>query len=136
MTGRTPKHREGRRPTIEHILQRQLSDAAWDGDLALVNMLLANPDIIPDAFHSTALMHAAHRGHVHIVLRLLPVSDPNARSAEPLWRAARYRRGACVDVLAGVSDTSGWDSDLWGQLPADMQSRIRRVQLRCRAPPE
>jgi hypothetical protein len=67
------------------------------------------------------------------VLMLLPVSDVNARRAEPPWRAARYRRKRCVDILATVSDTSSWDTDLWAQLPSDMQDRIRRVRARSRA---
>jgi hypothetical protein len=91
-------------------------------------LLLVRPDIVPDAFHSTALLHAAHRGHVNVVLMLLPHSDPKARCSEALWRAARYRRARCVDVLAPVSDTHGWDADLWRQLPAAMQARIRRLQ--------
>lgn len=86
-----------------------LCDAAWDRDALAVAHLLTHPDVDPAADHSTALMHAAHRGKLGCIHLLLPVSDPNACNAESLWRAAHYRRLSCVRLLAPVSDTRGWE---------------------------
>lgn len=112
---------------MNHDLQRKLCDAAWDGDVCLVEALIANPEVIPEAHHSTALMHAAHRGKTRCVEVLLPVSNPNARNAEPLLRAAQHRRTACVRVLAPVSDTSGWEPWQWSEIPGAMVELLRRL---------
>lgn len=110
-------------------LQRALCDAAWDGDSGTVAALLAHPGVIPAAHHSTALVHAAHRGRLACVRLLLPVSDPNARNAEPLWRAARHNRASCVRALMPVSDTSGWEDWQWNELPVAMQALLGRVSV-------
>ncbi|UPG88306.1 ankyrin repeat domain-containing protein [Luteibacter aegosomaticola] len=102
-------------------LQRQLCDAAWDGNDAVVAALINHPEVVPDAHHSAALVHAAHRGKTGCVRLLLPVSNANARNAEPLWRAATHRRAACVRLLVPVSDTSGWEQWMWSELPGPMR---------------
>ncbi|WP_425492761.1 ankyrin repeat domain-containing protein [Luteibacter aegosomatissinici] len=109
-------------------LQRALCDAAWDGDAATVAALIKHPDVVPAAHHSTALVHAAHRGKLGCVRLLIPVSDPSARNAEPLWRAARYNRPSCVRALMGVSDTSGWEDWQWEELPVPMRRLLGRVR--------
>lgn len=111
---------------MEKDLQRQLCDAAWDGNEAVVAALIHHPDVNPRAHHSTALMHAAHRGKLGCVMLLLSVSDPTARSSEALWRAARYGRRSCARALAPVSDTSGWERWMWDELKPEMQSLLRR----------
>ncbi|WP_170207609.1 ankyrin repeat domain-containing protein [Luteibacter pinisoli] len=108
-------------------LQRMLCDAAWDGDARLIEALLNDPDVIPGAHHSTALVHAAHRGKTRCAELLLPVSDPQARNAEPLWRAARYRRAACVRLLAPLSDTTHWARWQWDELPSAMTALLVRL---------
>lgn len=108
-------------------LQRMLCDAAWDGDAKGVRALLAYPGIVPAAHHSTALMHAAHRGKTACVELLLPVSDPNARNAESLWRAACHGRAACVRRLASASDTSGWEAWHWQAVPPAMRVLLGKL---------
>jgi hypothetical protein len=109
-------------------LQRSLEDAAWDGDAIAVALLINRPDVDPAADHSTALLHAAHRGHWRCVELLLPVSNPLERNSEALWRAARYRHPRCVRLLAPVSDTSGWSADLWTQLQPDMRAVLEQAK--------
>lgn len=106
------------------FLQRKLCDAAWDGDDATVAALINHPEVDPRAHHSTALMHAAHRGKLGCVKLLLSVSDPDARNAEALWRAARYGRRSCARALAPVSDTAGWKAWMWDELKPDMRALI------------
>lgn len=84
---------------MNHQLQRALEDAAWDGDTATVVVLINHPGVDPSADHSTALLHAAHRGHWRCVEVLLPVSDPNARNAEPLWRGASHGHARVIRLL-------------------------------------
>src|SRR6188768_4217630 len=101
---------------MNHQLQRALEDAAWDGDTATVAVLIHHSEVDPAAHHSTALLHAAHRGHWRCVEMLLPVSDPNARHAEALWRACKQRHARVVRLLAPVSDTSGWEGWMWDEI--------------------
>jgi hypothetical protein len=110
------------------ILQRLLCDAAWDGNESVVADLINSPDVVPDAHHSTALMHAAHRGKLGCLRLLLPVSNPDARNAEALWRAAFHRRASCVRVLAPVSDTRRWEAWMWDELSPAMRRLIRQLQ--------
>lgn len=101
-------------------LQRTLEDAAWDGDANLVAHLIQHPDVDPAACHSTALLHAAHRGHWRCVELLLPLSDPLVHRSEPLYRAAKARSQGhrrCVWLLAPVSDTRNWEPWEWAALP-------------------
>lgn len=102
-------------------LQRHFCDACWDGRTDMVRQLLGHPEAVPDADHSTALLHAAHRGHWRIVEILMPVSNPLERNSEALWRAAKHRHGRVVRLLASVSDTLKWSDDLWIQLPSRMR---------------
>lgn len=94
---------------MNHQLQRALDDAAWDGDHLTLSALIDHPGVDPAAHHSTALLHAAHRGHWRCVELLLPVSDPNAHNAEALWRAAKHGHQRVARVLAPVSDISRWE---------------------------
>lgn len=112
---------------MDKKLQRLLEDAAWDGDAIAVVRLIKHSDVDPAADHSTALLHAAHRGHWRCVELLLPVSNPLERDSEALWRAAKYRHGRVVRLLAPVSDTWGWSEDLWTQLPSRMRAMIERA---------
>lgn len=122
-----PKDKEVR---LNLQLQRMLCDAAWDGDARAIAHLLTHPDVDPAADHSTALMHAAHRGKVACVRLLIPVSNPLARNSEALWRAARYGRASCVRALMGVSHTEGWEAWQWDELPASMQRLLKRTSSR------
>ncbi|WP_425602706.1 hypothetical protein [Luteibacter anthropi] len=83
----------------------------------------------PAVHHSSALLHAAHRGHWLCVQMLIPVSDPNARNGEALWRAAKNRHGRVVRLLAPVSDTSGWREWVWDDLPPKRWKRFLRRPL-------
>lgn len=118
---------------MDSVKQRALSDAAWDGDFFRVCELVADPDVDIRAFHSNALLHAAHRGHQRCVEVLLGAgSDPLAHRSEALLRAAHFRRGRCVDLLAPISDTSGWFPHEWESVPVAMRNRIlRHVTARC-----
>lgn len=98
------------------ILQRQLDDACWDGDAQLVTHLIQRSDVNPASHHSTALLHAAHRGHWRIVEMLIPVSNPKARNSEALWRAIKHRHRQSARLLAPVSDTSRWEPWMWDDL--------------------
>lgn len=109
------------------MLQRLLEDAAWDGDANVVAHLIQHPDLDPASHHSTALLHAAHRGHWRCVELLLPVSDPRARSSEALWRAAKHRHGRVVRLLAPVSDVGGWAAWMWAELSPTMASTVARL---------
>lgn len=114
---------------MNHQLQRALEDSAWDGDHVTVAALIDHPEVDPAAHHSTALLHAAHRGHWRCVELLLPVSDPNAHNAEALWRAAKHRHGRVTRMLAQVSDTSGWEGWMWDELPAVVVERLRLTSI-------
>jgi hypothetical protein len=106
---------------MDKKLQRLLEDAAWDGDAIAIAHLIQLPDVDPAADHSTALLHAAHRGHWRCVELLIPVSDPLERRSEPLYRAAKGRgkgHRRCVALLAPVSDTRAWEDWEWQELPA------------------
>jgi hypothetical protein len=107
-------------------LERLLQDAAWDGDAIAVRLLINRPDVDPAADHSTALLHAAHRGHWRCVELLLPVSNPSERNSEALWRAAKHRHGRVVRLLAPVSDTSGWATWMWNELPPAMRTMMEK----------
>jgi hypothetical protein len=101
-------------------LQRLLQDTAWDGDAIAVAHLIQHPDVDPAADHSTALLHAAHRGHWRCVELLILVSNPLERRSEALYRAAKgtskgHRR--CAALLAPMSDTRGWQGWEWAALP-------------------
>jgi ankyrin repeat protein len=109
-------------------LQRALEDAAWDGDALTVAHLINHPEVDPARDHSTALLHAAHRGHWRCVELLLPVSDPSERNAEALWRACKHRHVRVVRLLAPVSDVSGWDAWMWHDLAPGDAYRVRRIQ--------
>ena len=67
----------------ERELERQLQDAAWDGDEVTVVRLLQNLGVDPAALHSAALKNAGQRGRGRCVELLLPVSDPKAHNSEP-----------------------------------------------------
>lgn len=112
---------------MNRALQRELEDAAWDGDIITVTMLIQHPDVDPAADHSTALLHAAHRGHWRIVEMLMPVSNPLERNSEPLWRAAKHRHGRVVRLLVPVSDVSGWEAWMWEELPPKSRRLIEDV---------
>lgn len=104
---------------MNHKLQRQLDDAAWDGDATRVAFLIAHPDVDPAAHHSTALLHAAHRGHWRCVELLLPVSNPRERRSEALYRAAKGKSSGhrrCVALLAPLSNTDLWEAWEWAAL--------------------
>jgi len=63
--------------------QRLFFQAAHDGDFAEMTALLPRVDpkqADPERDGMTALMHAAHRGHVKAIEALLPVSEPFARA--------------------------------------------------------
>jgi hypothetical protein len=113
--------------SMDRQLQRLFCDACWDGDIYRVQTLLANPELIPTADHSTGLLHAAHRGHTRVVELVLPFSHPLERNSESLWRAARYRHRSCVRLLLPVSDTSQWESWQWDELSPDMAAFLRRL---------
>ena len=102
---------------MNHQLQRALEDAAWDGDTATVAALIGHPNVDPAGARSTALLHAAHRGHWRCVQLLLPVSNPNERSAEALWRAAKHGHTKVIRLLGPVSDVSRWEDWMWMDLP-------------------
>src|ERR1700744_4744864 len=110
---------------MNNALQRALEDAAWDGDVLLVAHLINHPEVAPAADHSTALLHAAHRGHRSCIDLLLPVSDPTARRSEALWRAAKHRHRRCVRVLARFSDVGAWETWQWEEIPAEMRDLVR-----------
>jgi len=110
---------------MNHELQRALEDAAWDGDTVTVAHLINHPEVDPASGRSTALLHAAHRGHWRCVEVLLPVSDPNARNGEALWRACKHRHAQAVRLLAPVSDTLGWEGWMWEALSPALRARIR-----------
>lgn len=102
-------------------LQRLLEDACWDGDATLVAHLIEHTDVEPAAHHSTALLHAAHRGHWRIVRMLIPVCNPRERRSEALYRAAKGRTAGhrrCLLLLAPASDTREWEAWEWQALPA------------------
>ncbi|WP_425482997.1 hypothetical protein [Luteibacter jiangsuensis] len=106
--------------SMNHELQRQLQDAAWDGDHLSVAALIDHPEVDPAGQHSAALLHTAHRGHLRCVELLLPVSDPNARRSEALQRAAKGRKPGhlrCLRLLARWSDTTSWETWEWDALP-------------------
>jgi hypothetical protein len=109
------------------ILQRRLDDAAWDGDHVTVEHLIGYPDVDAAADHSTALLHAAHRGHWRCVELLIPVSNPAARNSEALWRAAKHRHGRVVRLLAPVSNPSKWDAWMWSELTPRMSAIVREA---------
>lgn len=112
----------GTETLLNRELERQLQDAAWDGDQVTVARLLQNSGVDPAALYSAALKNAAQRGRC--VELLLPVSDPKAHDSEALWMAARFRHGRCVSLLAPVSDVSGWADWQWNDLPSAMRTRI------------
>jgi hypothetical protein len=118
---------------MDKELQRMLDDAAWDGDASTVAQLVNHPDVDPAADHSTALLHAAHRGHWRCVELLLPVSEPLERNSEALWRAAKHRHGRVVRLLAPASDTSGWERWMWDALhpPMAIASKPHRHDDAC-----
>lgn len=98
---------------MNRALQRELEDAAWDGDAIAVAHLINRPDVDPGADHSTALLHAAHRGHWRCVEVLIPVSCPLERRSEALHRASRGRTAghqACVRLLLPLSDPTVWEA--------------------------
>ncbi|MDR6643571.1 hypothetical protein J2X57_002792 [Luteibacter sp. 1214] len=106
---------------MNSILQHQLDDACWDGDANLVASLIKHPDVDPASHHSTALLHAAHRGNWRIVEMLIPVSHPMERRSEALYRAASGRTAGhrrCVSLLIPVSDAREWEAWEWRALPA------------------
>jgi len=109
---------------MNHQLQRAFEDAAWDGDTATVTALIHHPEVDPAGGRSTALLHAAHRGHWRCVEVLLPVSDPNARNAEALWRAAKHQHGRVVQLLRPVSNVSGWEGWMWAELSPGMTGLV------------
>jgi hypothetical protein len=109
-------------------LQRALEDAAWDGDALTVAHLINHPEVDPASDHSTALLHAAHRGHWRCVELLLPVSNPTARNAEALWRACKHRHARVVRLLAPVSDTSGWEGWMWKDLDPRQASLVSSLR--------
>lgn len=110
-------------------LQRSLEDAAWDGDVFAVAQLINHPDVYPVADHSTALLHAAHRGHWRCVELLLPLSNPPERNSEALWRAAKHRHMKVVRLLAPLSDVSGWEAWMWEELPPKSRQLIEDVRI-------
>jgi hypothetical protein len=120
---------------MNHELQRALENAAWDGDAATVAALIGHPEVDPAGGRSTALLHAAHRGHWRCVQLLLPVSDPSARNAEALWRACKHRHTRVVRLLGPVSDTSGWEDWMWDALPMSTQSLLQQILGRALAAP-
>ncbi|WP_090054010.1 ankyrin repeat domain-containing protein [Luteibacter sp. 329MFSha] len=97
-------------------LQRLLDDACWDGNANLVAQLIEHPDVDPAAHHSTALLHAAHRGHWRCVELLIPVSNPKARNSEALWRACKHRHRTAARLLLPVSDPAKWEAWMWAEL--------------------
>jgi hypothetical protein len=106
---------------MNRALQRELEDAAWDGDAIAVAHLINRPDVDPGAHHSTALLHAAHRGHWRCVELLIPVSNPLERRSEALYRAAKGRSQGhrrCAALLAPMSNTRDWQGWEWTALPA------------------
>jgi Ankyrin repeats (3 copies) len=120
---------------MNHQLQRALEDAAWDGDQLAVAALITHPDVDAASGHSTALLHAAHRGHWRCVQLLLPVSDPSARNAEALWRACKHCHARVVRLLGPVSDMSGWEGWMWDALPMRSQSLLQQILSRAVAAP-
>jgi len=112
---------------MNHHLQRQLDDACWIGDANLVAHLLQHPEVEPAGHHSTALLHAAHRGHWQIVEILIPLSNPCDRNSEALWRAAKHGHRRVARLLAAVSDTSGWQPWMWEELPERIRHSIQRM---------
>ena len=97
-------------------LQRLLDDACWDGNANLVAQLIEHPDVDPAAHHSTALLHAAHRGHWRCVELLIPVSNSKARNSEALWRACKHRHRTAARLLLPVSDPAKWEAWMWAEL--------------------
>lgn len=116
---------------MNYALQRMLDDAAWDGDHVTVEHLIGYPDVDAAADRSTALLHAAHRGHWRCVELLMPVSNPMERNSEALWRAAKLRHGRVVRLLAPVSDVSGWEAWMWEELPPKIRRLIEDVGATC-----
>ncbi|WP_036142112.1 MULTISPECIES: ankyrin repeat domain-containing protein [unclassified Luteibacter] len=113
---------------------RRLCDAAWDGDAETIRALLADPGVRRAGDPDTALMHAAHRGHLAVVCLLLGLGNPLARNSEALWRAARHRRGTCIDVLVPVCRPEVWERWQWDDLPAASICRIGRLLARLGRP--
>jgi ankyrin repeat protein len=113
---------------------RELQDAAWDGDFYGAKVLLA-AGADPRADRSCALMHAAHRGHPHIVELLLKAgADPRERRSESLMRAAkgstaRHRHCVCL-LLGGGAATVLWDEWEWRELKPKMQDWVRQWEIR------
>ena len=100
----------------------ELANAAWNGDLAKVEKLIATGAPVDGGFsngHHSALNGAARNGHVAIVKFLLdrePRPDIESRCQEPwsvtpLQQAAYHGRADCARVLlrhgASTSATSG-----------------------------
>jgi hypothetical protein len=108
-------------------LQRLLQDAAWDGDVLTVAHLVNHPDVDPADDHSTALLHAAHRGHWRCVELLIPVSNALERDSEALWRAAKHRHRKATRLLVPVSDTRGWGRWQWDDLSPAMVAWIHEA---------
>jgi hypothetical protein len=113
---------------MDMTLQRLLQDAAWDGDDFTVAHLIHHPDVDPAADHSTALLHAAHRGHWRCVEILLPVSNPLEHNSEALWRAAKHSHTRVVRQLLPISDVSAWEDWLWNELPVRSRRCIERME--------
>jgi hypothetical protein len=111
---------------VTHGVDRRLCDAAWPGDVGLIEALSRDPIAFARADPNTALLHAAHRGYPEAVLLSLPHADPLARSSEALWRAARYRRMGCIDLLVPVSKPEAWDAWQWAELPESSRARLNK----------
>lgn len=75
-----------------------------------------------------AIKNRFTRGSWRCVELLLPVSGPNARSSDALWRAAKHGHGRVVQLLAPVSDTSGWERWMWRELDSNV---VRLVSSAC-----
>jgi len=116
---------------MDHIKQRLLHDAAWDGDMHAVLTLMADPAVDVAGQHSCALLHAAHRGHWRLVEWLLPLSDPMAHRSEALLRAATHGHGRCVTLLAPVSDPTVWYPHEWAGIRPALRARICRLAGVC-----
>ena len=97
-----------------------------------VAALIHHPEVDAASGHSTALLHAAHRGHWRCVQLLLPVSDPNERNAEALWRACKHRHARVVRLLGPVSDTSGWEGWIWQGFDPRQASLVSSLRWKTR----
>ena len=86
----------------EDSLRKNLSDAAWAGNLPLIQALVAMTDP-GDVAKSSALIFAVGEQHMHCISFLLSVCDPALDSNAALFVAAELGSIELIQILLPVS---------------------------------